>query len=211
MKTNTSFPKKRHRQRIRVLVITGTPGVGKTVTSKVLADRLGALYVSLTELVKNENLVLGIDEQRDTLIADIKKLSKRVRAIISSSPKDIIVDSHYAPDVISSMSASYIFVLRRDPSDLKTKLQERGYSEKKVLENVASEVLDVCLSSAIKKYGLEKVDEIDMTLITVEEAVEEILQVLDGRKPVLVGKVDWLGKLEEEGKLEDFIGKINFL
>lgn len=137
------------------------------------------------------------------------RLSKRVREIIRSSPKDVVIEGHYAPDVVPSSLASHVFVLRRDPDDLKVKLEERGFKERKVLENVASEVLDVCLFSAVKKYGVDKVDEIDLSYMSVEEAVEEIIQVLNGQRPMKVGKVDWLGKLEEEGRLEKLLNKIS--
>ena len=175
--------------------------------SKALAERLFALYVSLTDIVKNGNLILGVDEERETLITDLAKLSKRVKEIICSSLSDVIIEGHYSADVVPSNLASYVFVLRRDPDDLKDKLEERGFKEKKILENVAAEILDVCLFNAIKKYSVEKVDEIDMTNVNVEEAVKEILQVLDGQKPMNVGKVDWLGKLEGEGRLEEFLNQ----
>lgn len=131
--------------------------------------------------------------------------------MIRRSTGDVIVDGHYASDVVPPSLASYVFVLRRDPSDLKVKLEERGYGEKKVQENIASEALDVCLSNAVEIYGVEKVDEIDMTGMNVEDAVKDILQILGGQMPMNVGKVDWLGKLEEEGMLDEFLNNINWL
>lgn len=38
-----------------------------------------------------------------------------------------------------------------------------------------------------------------------EEIVGEILGVLDGSKKCRVGVVDWLGKLDGEGLLEEFL------
>ena len=179
--------------------------------SKALADRLEASYISLTDLVKDEDLTLGVDKERGALIADLRKLSKRVKDLISKATGDIIVEGHYASDVVPPDRASYVFVLRRDPRDLKVKLEEREYGEKKVLENVASEALDVCLSNAVDRYGVERVDEIDMTGLDVEGVVREILQVLNGQTPTRVGKVDWLGVLEAEGRLDEFLSKINWL
>ena len=67
---------------MRVIVITGTPGVGKTTISKALATKLRALYLSVGDLVKTENLILGVDVERQTLIADLKKLRERINSII---------------------------------------------------------------------------------------------------------------------------------
>ena len=195
----------------RVIVITGTPGVGKTTVAEALATRLKALHLSLGDLVRDEDLVLGVDEERRTLIADLKRLSKRVRDIICGASQDVVVEGHYAPDVVPHSLVSYAFVLRRDPDDLRVKLEERGFKERKVLENVASEILDVCLISAVKEYGAELVDEIDVTHMSVEEVVEEALGVLRGRKEAKVGKVDWLGRLEEDGRLRKFLDQLNWL
>ncbi|MDQ1280493.1 MAG: adenylate kinase [Thermoproteota archaeon] len=195
----------------KVIVITGSPGVGKSTVSKALADKLEALYVSLTDVVKNEKLTLRFDEQRDTFIADLNRLSKRVEEIIGDAPGDVIIEGHYAPDVVPASLASHVFVLRFDPDSLRTRLEKRGYSEKKILENIESEALDICLVNAIERYGEDKVDEIDATQRTVEEVVEEITQVLGGRRPMKVGKVDWLGKMELEGRLEEFLSKLNWV
>jgi adenylate kinase len=186
----------------RAIIITGTPGVGKTVVSKAIAIRLEATYVSLSDIAKEEKLVSGVDEERKTLIVNIKKISKLIKEIIRRSQRDIIIDGHYAPDVVPSNLVSQIFVLRRDPEELKAELEARGYDDRKVAENVTSEVLDVCLVEAIEKYGIEKVDELDVTKKRAEEVVEEILDVLDGRRKPRLETVDWLSRLDKDGRLD---------
>jgi len=195
----------------RVLVVTGTPGVGKTMVSKVLAERLEGLYISLTDIVKRENLRLYMDSERDTIVADLRVLSDRVSNIINESSCDVVVDGHYASEVVSSEVVSYAFVLRIEPDKLRQRLRERGYSEEKVLENLASEILDVCLFDAVARYGVEKVDEIEVTYKDVDEVIEEILAVLNGRTKAKSGKVDWLGKLEEEDRLSELSTYLNWL
>jgi len=195
----------------RVLVVTGTPGVGKTMVSKVLAERLEGLYISLTDIVKRENLRLYMDSERDTIVADLRVLSDRVSNIINESSCDVVVDGHYASEVVSSEVVSYAFVLRIEPDKLRQRLRERGYSEEKVLENLASEILDVCLFDAVARYGVEKVDEIEVTYKDVDEVIEEILAVLNGRTKAKSGKVDWLGKLEKEDRLSELSEYLNWL
>ncbi|MEM2947516.1 MAG: hypothetical protein QXN96_04675, partial [Candidatus Bathyarchaeia archaeon] len=67
------------------------------------------------------------------------------------------------------------------------------------------EILDVCLVDALNAYGKEKVCEIDVTMKSVEDTVEKILSILNGSKKCRVGVVDWLGKLENEGLLNDYL------
>ena len=187
----------------QAIIVTGTPGVGKTLVSKALTERLGGYYLSVTDLAKKENLVLRADSERNTMVADIRRLSDRIKTIICTSPFDVVVDGHYASDVVSSDLVSYAFVLRIHPDTLRERLRARGYSTEKVLENVASEVLGVCLSDAVARFGVTKVDEIDVSHRAVADIVEEILAVLTGRVEAGVGKVDWLGKWEEERRLSE--------
>ena len=41
----------------RVILVTGSPGVGKTVVSRLLASRLSGLRIGLAEIVKQEGLI----------------------------------------------------------------------------------------------------------------------------------------------------------
>ncbi|MEM2947844.1 MAG: AAA family ATPase, partial [Candidatus Bathyarchaeia archaeon] len=62
-----------------VILITGTPCVGKTSVARLLAARLDAVYVNLTEFAAKNNLVIGADERRGgSLIVDERRLKKGV-------------------------------------------------------------------------------------------------------------------------------------
>lgn len=186
-------------------MITGTPGVGKTTTSKLLASKLDAQYVSVTELVKSKNLVEAVDEQRNTLVADTAKVSEQIKQILEKTEGNIVIEGHYVSDVVPHEQVKVVFVLRKDPIKLKLVLEKRGYSEKKVWENVSSEVLDVCLWDSVSVAGPDKVCEIDVSNITAEEVVDEMLEVLENKQQCRIGTVDWLTKLEAEGKLTEFM------
>lgn len=146
-----------------------------------------------------------MDKERDTLIADMRRVSRRVREIILEVQGDVIVEGHFAVEVVPPRWVSVVFVLRRDPEELRKILESRSYSERKVMENLAAEILDVCLYDAIRRCGVKKVCEIDATSKSVEEVVGEILEVLNGLRECRVGIVDWLGKLEAEGKLDEYL------
>ncbi|MEM1990164.1 MAG: adenylate kinase family protein [Candidatus Bathyarchaeia archaeon] len=189
----------------RVIVITGTPGVGKSLVSAELASRINAYVISLGNLVREEKLYTSVNMERDTLVVNLERVSRRVMEMISSTPRDVIVEGHFAVDVVPSEEASIVFVFRRDPEELKRVLESRSYKETKVAENLAAELLDVCLYDAVRKYGVDKVCEIDVTSKSVDEVVQEILDVLNGLRERRIGIVDWLEKLESEGKLEEYL------
>jgi len=187
---------------INVIVITGTPGVGKTTISKALAPRLKAFYVGLDDIVKTDNLILNVDRNRNTLVADLAKLRKKIEQVIHDASQTVIVEGHYASQVVPAKLTTHVFVLRRDPEELKAELESRSYDEKKILENMSSEIVDVCLVDAINEYGLKQIHEIDVTQRSVEDVLEEILMILNNQKQCHTGIVDWLGKLEQEGRLD---------
>jgi len=190
----------------RVILVMGTPCVGKTSVARLLASELDAFYVNLTELALHENLVSGKDEERGSIIVDEDRMRRKIREIVEDCDKsEIIVDGHYAVSVVPKELTTHVFVLRRDPVELRKLMEQCGFSGRKLWENLASEILDVCLCEALNVYENGKVCELDVSGKSVEETVNEILNVLNGSKERHVGVVDWLGKLESEGLLEKFL------
>jgi adenylate kinase len=190
----------------RVILVTGTPCVGKTSVARLLASKLDAFYVNLTELVLRENLVSGKDEERGSIIVDENRMRRKIREIVEDCDKsEVIVDGHYAVSVVPKELTTHVFVLRRDPVELRKFMEQCGFSGRKLWENLASEILDVCLCEALNVYENGKVCELDVSGKSVEEIVDEVLDILNGSKECCVGVVDWLGKLESEGLLEEFL------
>jgi len=190
----------------RVILITGTPCVGKTSAAHVLASKLTALYVNLTDLAIHENLTIGKDEERGSTIVDEERMEKRIGEIVKKTDKEnIIVDGHYAVNVVPLRLITSVFVLRRDPVELRKLMEQSGFSDRKLFENLASEILDVCLVDALNMVGQKKVCELNVTGKSVEETVQEILHLLNNPHDCQVGIVDWLGKLESEGLLDDYL------
>ena len=192
----------------KLILVTGTPGVGKTTVAHKLASRLDARYIGITDIVKNGNLITGRDDSRATLIADTEKVSKHLQKILNDSEdKSVIIEGHYAIDVVQEKDVDTVFVLRRDPAELKYTLEKRGYEEKKIWENLAAEILDVCLYDAVSACGVDNVCEIDVTGETVDAVVNNMIQVLKKKRECRVGIVDWLAELEKQGQLENFLKK----
>ena len=185
----------------------GTPCVGKTSVSRQLTEELDAVHIDLGELVAKEKLAVGVDKKRGSLIADRAMLARRVREMIKLHGKshDVIVDGHYATDVVPPRDVTRVFVLRRHPAELRQLMEKRGFKGCKLWENLAAEILDVCLYDAVQAVGLDRVCEIDVTGKGSEEVARNIVLVLDSRKKCSVEFVDWLGLLEREGQLGEYL------
>ncbi len=190
----------------RVSLVTGTPCVGKTSVARLLASKLDAFYVNLTELALHENLISSKDKERGSIIVDENRMRRKIRQIVEDCDKsEVIVDGHYAVSVVPKELTTHVFVLRRDPVELRKFMEQCGFSGRKLWENLASEILDVCLCEALNVYENGKVCELDVSGKSVEKIVDEILDILNGSEECCVGVVDWLGKLESEGVLEEFL------
>ena len=187
---------------LRVIVIAGVPGVGKSTVASAVAERLGCPVIGVSELAVKEGALLGRDEERDTDVVDLPRLKEIITEAVSATEGPIIVEGHYAYDVVPSDLVSRALVLRRAPWVLKEKLRERGYSDEKVQENVEAELLDVPLVEAIEALGPDLVCEADTTGRTPEETVDEVLGIVEGSMPCRRNLVDWLGSPETRGLLE---------
>jgi adenylate kinase len=189
----------------RIILITGTPCVGKTTTAKALTAKLGAEYINLTDFAKTYNLTLGEDKERGTIIVDEEKMQQKLGETIDASQNfNIIIDGHFASAVTPTRHVAHVFVLRRNPKELKLFMEKAGYTGSKMWENLQAEIIDVCLGEAVEVHA-GRVCELDITGKTVEEVVEEIIDVLEKRKNCFVGTVDWMGTLEGEGILDEYL------
>ena len=190
----------------RVILITGTPCIGKTTIAKKLAAQLGALYINLTELAQKNNLTLGEDEQRKTTIIDEEKMQTKLAETVDTTEKhDVIIDGHYAVAVTQKTLVTRIFVLRRNPIELRRLMEKRDYSGAKLWENLASEILDICLVEALQMHGKEKVCELDITGKAVNVIANQIISILNENKSCPSSSVDWLGMLEAQGMLDQYL------
>ena len=190
---------------MKLIVITGTPGVGKTSISKILAEKLGAIHIDVNKLVLDEKLDIGYDKKRKCYIVDFEKVSKKLIGKIKITSEDnLILDGHYATSVIDPKKIDRVFVLRCNPEELEKRLRERGYPQEKVYENLMAELLDVCFYDSIKNCGEDKVRQIDVTEKPSDEVVSEIISILAGEL-IKAEQIDWISEFENKEELEWFL------
>ncbi|WP_137286770.1 adenylate kinase family protein [Halorussus salinisoli] len=166
------------------VIVTGTPGTGKTSAVEALdTDRE---IVHLNDLIRDEELWEERDEERDSLVADLDAVAERL-----AGRDDLLVESHLA----HHLDAERVVVLRCQPEELERRLTERGESETKARENAESEALDVILSEAVNRHGVENVYEIETTDRAPDEVAAEIAAVVAGDREPSAGEVSYIDYL----------------
>lgn len=188
-----------------ILVVSGTPGTGKTRFASLLAKRLCINWINLTEFVRQRSLIKSYDRARRTYVIDERKLRRELERQLIALDLPVILEGHYSGRVAPMRFVEKVFVLRCSPETLRTRLKRRGYSKRKIRENVQAEILDVCLSESVAAQGRRRIVEIDTTAKTAESCVKEALSVLAGKKPSRIGECDWLNDLDRKGRLEEFL------
>lgn len=164
------FIRKFFDQQRMIIVVTGTPGTGKTSIAMALAKRLQLRYLDVSTLIEDYRLQESYDAERDTFVVDEKKLC-RILAQKIALFKNVIIDSHLAHELSPSL-VDYCLVTSCQLKTLQKRLQARGYSQKKIRENLDAEIFEVCLCEAIDAG--HKILRVDTSEKTVAELVEDV-------------------------------------
>ncbi|MBI2145547.1 adenylate kinase family protein [Candidatus Woesearchaeota archaeon] len=136
---------------MKTLVVTGTPGAGKTVLAKKLSLLLDYAYFDVNSFVKRAHLYSSYDRKRQSYVVDEAKLARELAKVrgkaLKSSQKGIIFDSHLS-HFLPPRLVNLCIVARCSPQLLRQRLAKRGYPEAKIRENLEAEIFEVCLSEA---------------------------------------------------------------
>ncbi len=184
-----------------ILIVTGTPGTGKSSFSKKLATKLGLRYISINDIIFKNNLVKGYDEMRKSYIVDEEAAQSYIIKMLKEED-DLVFDGHNAVHIIPCNYVDYCIVLRCDPYILWDRLIDKRFDEDKVRENVQAEILDIILIEAIEKCG-DKVIQLDASR-NFDDKLDCFIKMLGGEEESCYDKIDWLGYITEKGDLKRF-------
>ncbi len=156
------------------IIITGSPGTGKTSISKELAKKMSIQYVDVNTVLKeNPEIVLGFDKEKDCQVIDELKLAKLLEN------REGVIESHLV-QFMNPKRVDVCIVLRCSAKELTQRLKKRGYSKKKIEENVEAEIMNICGDEAFRK-GHDTI-EIDTTKKKPKSVALEIKEMILGKQ-----------------------------
>ncbi|MCH7881066.1 MAG: AAA family ATPase [Proteobacteria bacterium] len=163
------------------MIVSGTPGTGKTTLSKKLASKLKFYYIDVNRIIKKRGISEGYDKKRKTKIIDVKILNKALIKEIKKYDKiksiknkkhGLIIDSHlshYLPKKYVDMC----IITKCDLKILEKRLKKKKFSKNKIRENLDAEIFDICLHEA--KENKHKIIIIDTTKdINIKKIIKKI-------------------------------------
>lgn len=139
------------------IIVTGTPGVGKSSHCEFIAQATGLKHLSINQVVKDKGCHDGYDDELKTWIVDDDKLLDEIENDVMQG--GYIIDWHVC-DVFPKSWIDLVVVLRADSTILYDRLKARNYPEKKLQENLDAEIMQVILEEALEAYDEEIVVEL---------------------------------------------------
>uniref|UniRef100_A0A7J3ZKW8 Putative adenylate kinase n=1 Tax=Fervidicoccus fontis TaxID=683846 RepID=A0A7J3ZKW8_9CREN len=171
---------------MRVAIITGVPGTGKTTVANAIGSRIGAQVVRVAELALKRELVAEYDFEHKTSTVDLDKLKpallEEIRKLAEEGKNLIIVDSVF-PCVLDNELVELVVVLRADPNVLRERLEKRKWPLIKVRENIEAEVLETVKTEALECFEESKLLEVkNNTKTDLERIVSLLVEVLGSKR-----------------------------
>jgi len=182
----------------KIIIVIGTPGVGKTVIGKLLARETGFTFLSLGDIVRSRKLHKGFDRRSRSYIVDERAVERRLRSYFEDHRgKGIVFETHFVSSIVHRTRGMVAVVLRLDPGVLARRLRARNWPKRKIWENLEAEIIDLSLYDALEVLGKSRVYEIDATGKRPRKIVREVLKVLSRKEGWRLNSTsNWLEKYD---------------
>eukprot|EP01016_Furgasonia_blochmanni_P056806 TRINITY_DN9740_c0_g1_i1.p1 TRINITY_DN9740_c0_g1~~TRINITY_DN9740_c0_g1_i1.p1 ORF type:complete len:184 (-),score=18.63 TRINITY_DN9740_c0_g1_i1:223-774(-) len=139
------------------ILVTGTPGVGKTTLAALVADSTGLVHLNVGKLItenrlyKEWNAEFDVPEFDEDMVIDFLEPSM--------AEGGFIVDFH-SSGFFPERWFDLVVLVRADNTILYDRLKARGYAEKKITENIECEILEVTADEVNEAYKPEVIMEV---------------------------------------------------
>ncbi|KAG8341121.1 putative kinase [Trypanosoma vivax] len=157
------------------ILITGTPGTGKTSLSELLVQELDNFtHIEVGRIVKENEFFTDYDEELDTHIVDEddeERLLDFLEPLMIRGGNHIV--DYHSSELFPKRWFHLIVVLRTSTEVLFDRLTNRKYSERKREENIEAEIHGICEEEAREAY-----DE-DIVIVRENNTLDDMAATVD--------------------------------
>jgi broad-specificity NMP kinase len=182
--------------RSRVIVVTGTPGTGKTSLCRHIVRRnKGWVHLDLGRFAAEANATTEYDYSLETSVVNMNVLKRALLKHVSSSIGKsvcLLIDGHYAAEAAPVKYVDYCLVLRCRPDVLWQRLRSiKGYGEEKARRNVESEITDYCYLMAKLRLKGKRIAQLDTTGLSIRGTYSRFMKLYRNSFRSKGDAVDW--------------------
>jgi adenylate kinase len=152
----------------KLIIITGTPGVGKSSLAKKLSKKLKYKRVDLHNHYKS--ISTSYNNKKQCYDVDLKKLIGLITEL--KKKESFILDSHISHLLPKRLVDLCLVLVCPDLKKLERRLKKRKYPKSKIQENLGAEIFQICLVEAKNKW--DDVQVVDVTKDSFIEVVKRI-------------------------------------
>ena len=142
---------KKPHKKPNIIIITGSVGAGKTTLAKQYA-RKGYHHIHLSDFIKKHHFYERYDKKTQSYLVDEEKLARKLERLIEEAKKkkqNLVIDGHLS-HYIKPKYVDLCIVVTCDLKTLYKRLKKRGYSKKKIEDNLQCEIMEVCYNEALE-------------------------------------------------------------
>ena len=172
------------------ILVTGTPGVGKTSVCLSLLECLKERgfhqfsHIQISELVVKKKLYKNWNKEYDVPEFEEKLVCDELENPIQEGGK--IIEFHSC-DFFPSHWFSLVVLLRCDNTQLYDRLTKRNYNEKKIKENIECEIMEVTSEEVNNAFEADKILTFDNSKIdnldkNSELIADKIIEIINKKK-----------------------------
>ena len=161
------------------ILVTGTPGTGKTSLSILLADELSNITnkkyeaINIGELITRKKLYKEWDQKYNVPIFDEDMIIEELDYIKEGG---YVIDFHSAC-FLPEEWFKLIVILRCNNTELYDRLKARNYSDEKIMENIECEIMNVLSDEVKESFSENRILELNNEKLSeMSENIEKIIE-----------------------------------
>lgn len=174
-----------------IIIVTGTPGTGKSILSRRVALEFNCISLEDSSLFKSGGALVEDPTGRETSVIVESKAIKTIEDYVNNLKDNCLVVSTLNPSLWLNTVGDYIpliILLRCDPRVLIVRLEDRGWSRAKIIENTIAEAFNIIAEEIIEGSWSSMTIELDTT--HGEPRVEELISRIESWDTGI--NIDWL-------------------